>query len=189
MTEKKSHLSIALPEIKSQETVYSGYFDVRVDLLQLHHGPNMPYTCLDLKAQASAILARTKEGKFVINKEYRHPTGKWLLSCPGGRIDTGESPIEAAKRELLEETGYGGGTFHLVGSAFPFPAVADQLIHYIFADNVELMQTTAHEPFEFIHTELKSEEELMNEIASGFPIDGVLCTALFLSKSFDRDIR
>ncbi len=183
MTEKKPHLSIALPEIKSQETVYSGYFDVRVDLLQLHHGPNMPYTCLDLKAQASAILARTKEGKFVINKEYRHPTGKWLLSCPGGRIDTGESPLEAAKRELLEETGYGGGTFHLVGSAYPFPAVADQLIHYIFADNVELLQKTTHEPFEFIHTELKSEEELMNEIASGFPIDGVLCTALFLSKS------
>jgi ADP-ribose pyrophosphatase len=182
MTEKKSHLSIALPVVKSRETVYSGYFDVRIDLLQLHHGPNLAYTCLDIKAHASAILARTKEGKFVINKEYRHPVGKWLLSCPGGRIDTGESPMDAAKRELLEETGYGGGIFHPLGSIYPFPAVADQLIHYVFADGVEFLKAPTHEPFELIHTELKTEQELMEEIASGFPAEGALCTALLLSR-------
>ena len=37
-------------------------------------------------------------------------------------------------------------------------------------------------PLELIHTELKTEKELLDEIASGFPVDGVLCTALFLSK-------
>ena len=182
MTEHKSHLSIALPEVKTRETVYTGYFDVRVDLLQLHHGPNLAYTCLDVKAHAAAVLARTKEGKFIVNKEYRHPTGKWLLSCPGGRIDTGESPVEAGKRELLEETGYGGGTFRLLGSAYPFPAVADQLIHFVYAENVAFIRAPTHEPFEFIHTELKTEKELMEEIAAGFPIDGVLCAALQLRR-------
>ena len=168
-----------LPEIKSRETVYQGYFDVNVDLLQLRHGPNLTYTSIDVKVNAAAIIARTKEGKFIINKEYRHPTGKWLLSCPGGRIDTGESPIEAAKRELLEETGYGGGSYHLVGYAYPFPAVSDQIIHYIFVEDAEFIQTPSHEPMELIHTELKTKEELMSEIADGFPVDGVLCTALF----------
>ena len=87
--------SIALPELKSRETVYRGYFDVHVDLLKLHHGPNLTYTSIDVKANAAAIIAKTKDGKFIINKEYRHPTGKWLLSCPGGRIDTRARPPRA----------------------------------------------------------------------------------------------
>ena len=136
--------SIRLPDVKNSEIVYKGYLDVHVDELQLHHGPNLSYTSVDLKVHAAAVLAKTKEGKFVINKEYRHPTGKWLLSCPGGRIDTGESPLEAAKRELLEETGYGGGTFHSVGSAYPCPAISNQLLYYVYAENVELLTTPIH---------------------------------------------
>jgi ADP-ribose pyrophosphatase len=178
----QDHLSISLPDIKSRETVYAGFFDVRVDLLQLHHGPNLSYTCLDLRTHASAVLAQTKEGKFIINKEYRHPTGQWLLSCPGGRIDTGESPLEAARRELLEETGYGGGSFHSLGNAYPLPAVCDQIIYYTLVENAQWIQAPAHEPFEFIHTVLKTEEELMQEVAAGSPIDGILCTALLLWK-------
>jgi ADP-ribose pyrophosphatase len=182
MIRKQPHPSISLPSVKSQETVYTGFFDVRIDLLQLHHGPNLPYTCLDLRTHAAAVLAQTKEGKFIINQEYRHPTGQWLLSCPGGRIDTGESPLEAARRELLEETGYGKGSFHSLGQAYPLPAVCNQIIHYTFVEGAEFIQPPACEPFEFIHTLLKTEEELMQEVASGSCIDGILCTALLLWK-------
>ncbi len=184
MNEHPSMPSIRLPDVKNRETVYSGYFDVHVDLLQLHHGPNLSYVSVDLKVHAAAVLAKTKDGKFVINKEYRHPTGKWLLSCPGGRIDTGESPIEAGKRELLEETGFGGGTFRAIGSAYLCPAVSNQVIYYVYAEDVEYLAPPSREPFELIHTELKTKEELMQEIASGFPVDGVLCTALLLSQRF-----
>lgn len=176
------HSPIPIPEVKGSETVFKGYFNVREDHLQLPHGARMCYTCLEVGVHAAAILAKTKEGKLIINREYRHPTGKWLLSCPGGRIDPGESPLEAAKRELLEETGYGGGKFSLLGNAYPFPAVAEQIIYYIYVEDAVFVQPTRHEPFEMIHTELKAPEELMQEIAAGFPVDGVLCTALLLAK-------
>jgi ADP-ribose pyrophosphatase len=175
------HSPIPIPDVKNSELVYQGYFNVRQDLLQLPHGAKMSYTCLEIGVHAAAILAKTKEGKLIINKEYRHPTGKWLLSCPGGRIDPGESPLEAAKRELLEETGYGGGTFSILGNAYPFPAVTDQVIYYIYVENAVYVQPTHHEPFEMIHTELKTPDELIDEIKAGFPVDGVLCTALLLS--------
>lgn len=173
---------IPIPEVKTSEIVHQGYFNVRIDELQLPHGPKLAYTILELGAHAAVILARTKDKKFVINKEYRHPPAKWLLSCPGGRIDTGESPLEAAKRELLEETGYGKGKFHLVGSAYPLPAVTEQVIHYIYVEGAEYLHPPAHETFELIHTELKTEEELMKEINDGHPVDGILLTAFMLSR-------
>ena len=52
------------------------------------------------------ILARTKEGKWVMTEQYRHGTGKIALEFPAGIIDKGETPEEAAVRELQEECGY-----------------------------------------------------------------------------------
>ncbi|WP_290763305.1 NUDIX hydrolase [Fibrobacter sp. UBA4297] len=52
------------------------------------------------------ILARTKEGKWVMTEQYRHGTGRIALEFPAGIIDKGETPEEAAVRELQEECGY-----------------------------------------------------------------------------------
>jgi ADP-ribose pyrophosphatase len=171
--------NIPIPEVKRSETVYKGYFEVREDLLQLPHGPKRIYTVLLNAPEAAVALAETPDGKLVLNKEYRHPTGKWLYGCPGGRVDPGESPLEAARRELLEETGYSTTEFQFLGTAYPFPAVSQQRIHYILAKNVALTHPTQHETFELIHVELKTLQELQEEIAKGGLIDGVLCTALF----------
>lgn len=171
-----------IPEIVSSEIALHGFFDVRIDMLQLPHGPKRSYYSVDFGTHAAAILAITKEGKLVITKEYRHPTGKWMLGCPGGRIDTGESPIEAAKRELLEETGYGKGTFSLMANIHPLSALTDHQIYYVLAQDVEYVQSPALEPLELIHVVLKDEKDVLEEIASGNPVDGVLCTALFLRK-------
>lgn len=53
------------------------------------------------------ILARTKEGKWVMTEQYRHGTGKIALEFPAGIINKGETPEQAAVRELQEECGYG----------------------------------------------------------------------------------
>lgn len=52
------------------------------------------------------ILARTTEGKWVMTEQYRHGTGKIALEFPAGIIDKGETPEQAAVRELQEECGY-----------------------------------------------------------------------------------
>lgn len=175
-----SHPSIPLPEVLSSSIVYKGFFDLREDLLQLPHGPKQMFTILMTGCDAAAIIAETETGDLIITKEYRHPVKHWLLSCPGGRLDRGESPIEGARRELLEETGYGAEEFVQMGSVYPFPAVSDQKIHFIWAKKAVFVQPTEHEPFELIHVTIKKKRELLSEIASGNPVDGILCTALFL---------
>lgn len=170
-------------KIAKSDTVYQGYFDVKVDLLESIDGPSMIYTSIDIKVHAAAILARTPDGKFLITKEYRHPTRQWILGCPGGRIDPGESPAETAVRELKEETGFVGSHLIPLGQVFSLPAVTDQIIHYFFIDEAMPTHKTAHEPFEAIQIDLKTEAELVQEILSGTAIDGVLCSAFFLYKS------
>jgi ADP-ribose pyrophosphatase len=173
-----------IPEVVSTEIALHGFFDVRIDLLQLPHGPKRPYYSVDFGIHAAAVLAFTNEGKLVVTKEYRHPTGKWMIGCPGGRIDTGESPIEAATRELLEETGYGNGTFSLMANIHPLAALTDHQIYYVLAKDVEFLQPPALEPFELIHVELLSEKEIFETLRSGDPVDGVFCTALFLKSLY-----
>jgi ADP-ribose pyrophosphatase len=52
------------------------------------------------------IVAQTPDGKYLIERQYKHGVGKVSLLLPGGVIEDGEEPLPAAKRELLEETGY-----------------------------------------------------------------------------------
>jgi ADP-ribose pyrophosphatase len=172
--------NIPIPDIRKTEIAYHGYFDVAVDHLKLPHGPERLYTVLKLGAHAAAVIALTTEGKLVMTREYRHPPREWLMSCPGGRIDPGESPIEAGRRELLEETGYGGGEFSVLGTVFPFPAVTDQQIFYVLANGVSYLQAPALDPFELIHVELHTLEDIFARIKAQEPVDGVFCTGLFL---------
>ncbi len=167
------------PKVKHSELLYSDYFDLRKDLLERPDGQTHPYTSLILSFNSVAVLARTKEGLWVLNREYRHPTGKTLLGLPGGRLEKDEDPVIGGMRELIEETGFTSEKVKVMGCCHPFPGLCDQKIHYLLALDAYHKTNTAHEPFEFIEVELKTDDELHREIDNGGDIDGNLCTALW----------
>ena len=63
----------------------------------------------------SVTVPVTDEGELVMVRGYKHGVGRVSLSVPSGYLVTGESPLEAAKRELLEETGYSASEWHKIG--------------------------------------------------------------------------
>jgi len=90
------------------------------------------------------VLAITAAQEVVMVRQYRHGTEKIHLELPGGLIDPGDpSPIGAAQRELLEETGYGAKDFHIIGECFPQPAILSNKCFVCLAMDAELQQTPA----------------------------------------------
>ena len=116
--------------------------DVRIDVCELANGHTIKPLVLEYDPEVT-ILALTKSQEVVLVREYRHGIQKTILQLPGGSMDEGESPLEAAKRELLEETGYQSDTFIKIGQVNPNPANYSNTMYAFLALDVE--QSPDHE--------------------------------------------
>lgn len=124
------------------------------------------------------ILARTAEGKWVMTEQYRHGTGKIALEFPAGIIDKGETPEQAAVRELQEECGYGQGK-EIPGLARDdnkvmylgaFPVNPDRhrgKFHVVFIDGVVRAGSTNFDETEEIESSEMTDEELQAKMLDG----------------------
>jgi len=77
-----------------------------------------PYYLLSLDDYVS-VIALTPEGRMVLVRQYRAVVERETLELPAGHVDAGESPEQAVRRELLEETGYVAGPLELLGKLVP----------------------------------------------------------------------
>ncbi|WP_153185283.1 NUDIX hydrolase, partial [Thermus scotoductus] len=79
--------------------------------VRTHTGKELTYIYRPGPVAASFVLPVTPRATALLIRQYRHPTGKFLLEIPAGKVDPGENPLEAAKRELMEEVGARAGRF------------------------------------------------------------------------------
>jgi ADP-ribose pyrophosphatase len=158
------------------DSIHSGYFKARIDQIQRPNGASGTYSVLEI-GPAIVILAQDRQGRYVFNREYRHPAGEFLLGLPGGKLEKGEDPLEGAKRELLEETGYLSSDWLLLGKAYPLPAVADQQIFFYQALQATPTAARHLDPLEVIEPALYTAGDLKGHIEQGLPVDGILLTA------------
>jgi ADP-ribose pyrophosphatase len=113
------------------------------------------------------VVAITRDGDIVMVQQHRFGIGKETVETPGGLVDPGESPRDAAERELLEETGYSGGEWSYLGAVEPNPAFHDHLCHHWLARDVELTTQPLPGPGESIVVRLMDLEGIREEMQSG----------------------
>jgi len=83
------------------------------------------------------VIPITADQQVVMVRQYRHGSRLVTLEIPGGMVDLGETPKEAASRELLEETGYQAGEWQKMGVVSPNPAIFTNRCYTFLARNVE----------------------------------------------------
>ncbi len=85
---------------------------------------------------ASAVLALL-DGKMLVVEQFRKPLEKMQVEVPAGKLDAGEDPMEAAFRELEEETGYRAKSMKLISAFYTSPGFADEKLYLYVADELE----------------------------------------------------
>lgn len=106
------------------------------------------------------VIAITPEGKFVMVKQYRHGLGIVATELCAGVAEPGETPLEAAQRELLEETGFGGGEWELSMVISANPSSQNNLSYCFIARGVEKLSGQHLDATEDIKVEILTEDEV-----------------------------
>jgi ADP-ribose pyrophosphatase len=99
------------------------------------------------------VIALTSDDDVVLVRQFRHGTERVTLEVPGGCVDPGESPLQAARRELREETGYTAASWRLLGRVEPNPAIQTNACHVFLALEAQLAHDQEPDPAEVMAVE------------------------------------
>ena len=138
----------------SREEIFNGrVLHVVKDTVELPNGKQATREmCLHLGAVA--IIPITDDGRVVMERQYRYPIGRVFLEIPAGKLDyAGEDPLEAAKRELREETGAVAEKITHLGELVASPALISEKIHLYLAEGLTFGERELDED-EFLDVEL-----------------------------------
>mgnify|MGYP001297811394 CR=1 FL=1 len=113
------------------------------------------------------IAPITEDGRIVLIRQHRWGIDEETLEIPGGMVDPGEEPVDAAVRELREETGYGGGQVRSLGWIHPNPAIQDNRCWLFVMENARRIGETDLDEGEAIETQVVSREELSRLVRDG----------------------
>jgi|GEM_PF-36914 len=130
---------------------------------------------------ASAIVPLSGDNTVILIKQYRHAIGDFIWEIPAGTLQENEAPLECAKRELIEETGFSAGTWQKLGEITPVPGYADERIHLFLACELEPAEQNLDKD-EMIRVHEIGLEDAMEMIYQGTIQDGKTTAALFLAK-------
>ncbi len=112
------------------------------------------------------VLAIDSQGRALLVRQFRYPYGQVLTELPAGKLEYGEDPDAAARRELREETGAAAGDFRSLGELYPSPGYCGEIIRMYLAKDLSFADARPDED-EFLDVERVPFSQLVEQVLSG----------------------
>ncbi|MGG4142929.1 NUDIX hydrolase [Paenibacillus algorifonticola] len=169
-------------ETTHTEPIFSGkIISLQVDTVALPDGSTA--TREIVKHPGAAAVIALLNGKLLVVEQYRKPLEKFQIELPAGKLDAGEDPLEAASRELEEETGYKAESLQLVSAFYTSPGFADEKLYVYFTDQVVSGKQQTDED-EFLEVMAITLEEAEAYISEGRISDAKTIMAVYVWKLY-----
>ncbi len=153
-------------KILSEETAYRGkILDVRSLDVELPNGRRSKRDVVRHPG-ASAVVALTETGKIVLVRQYRTALDRVTVEIPAGKLDPGEDPLDCARRELREETGFTPRRIRYLTSIASSCGFSDEIIHIYLATQLEF-EGASPDDDEFVNVDLVPLTELVDAVLDG----------------------
>lgn len=160
-------MDLPLPDyLANSKVAYDGKRFKVVTTHQVGHSGKQRLREIVVHPGAVLILPLLSDGRVVMIKNFRVSVNKYLWELPAGTLEIGEPPLECAKRELIEETGYEGGEFIFLTDYFTSPGMCNERMYTYVAKNLTLKQQQL-EDGEYIEVSLLTWDEINAYIDSG----------------------
>jgi ADP-ribose pyrophosphatase len=125
-------------EVLATRRVYEGkVVNLRVDTVRSEGGKPHEVEVVE-HGGAVVVIVRPEPDRMLLVRQYRHPLGREHWEVVAGGIDPGETPEEAAVRELREETGYRARRVERLWSAYSAPGFCSELLHFCLVDGFDV---------------------------------------------------
>ncbi|EEH97692.1 YffH/AdpP family nudix-type nucleoside diphosphatase [Clostridium sp. 7_2_43FAA] len=164
-------------EILNEKLIHKGNFMDFVNIdVKLPNGKNANRDVIKHPG-ACAVIAFLDSENIILVEQFRLPLNKTLLEIPAGKLNKKEDPMDCAKRELQEETGYVAKEIEYLGSIATAPGFCDEIIHLYKAWNLSLGEKNEDDD-EFTSVKVLNINDLKEMIKKGEIIDGKTISVL-----------
>ncbi len=165
--------------LSSEYLIKRPWLTARRDKVQLPDGRILDeYYVLEYPTWVN-VIAITKEGDMVLVRQYRHALGRTNFELVAGVLEKGEAPLVAAKRELLEETGYSGGEWRELMQLSANSSTMTNLTHCFLAEGVEKTALQNLDASEDLEVYVFSQEEVKQKLQQGDFVQALMVAPLW----------